>query len=90
MAENQLKWDYLESTPSDLLIFDSFIPHRSDKNNSQSSRSIFYFTYNKLEEGNFYNQYVENKRKYFPPENERDGNNINIENNKYNLGNPII
>ena len=88
--ENQLKWKYLESTPSDLLIFDSFIPHRSDTNKSQLSRSIFYFTYNKKEEGNFYNQYVSNKRKYFPPENERDGSNLNTENNKYNLGNPII
>ena len=88
--ENQLKWEYLESTPSDLLIFDSFIPHRSDKNNSQLSRSIFYFTYNKKEEGNYYNNYIANKRKYFPPENERNGSNLNIENNKYNLGNPII
>ena len=25
------KWEYLETTPSDLLIFDSFIPHKSEK-----------------------------------------------------------
>ena len=87
--ENQLDWKYIESTPKDLLIFDSYIPHKSDKNNSSNSRSIFYFTFNKLSEGNHYQKYVENKRKYFPPENERNNQNIDLNNNKYNLGNPL-
>ena len=86
--ENTFDWQYLETTSSDLLIFDSFIPHRSYKNNTDNSRSIFYFTYNKSNEGDFYNQYVSNKKKYFPPPNERT-NNVNIINNKYNLGNPL-
>ena len=88
--EKKLEWEYVESTPSDLLIFDSFIPHRSDNNNSKNSRSIFYFTYNNIEEGNFYNEYVSNKRKYFPPDIEREGSKVNIENNKYNLANPLV
>jgi len=87
--ENDMEWEYLETTSNDLLIFDSFIPHRSDKNNSCNSRSIFYFTYNKLTEGDFHSKYVENKRKHFPPPNERENLNINIDNNKYNLGNPL-
>jgi len=86
---NSLDWKYVESTSKDLLIFDSFIPHKSDKNNSSKSRSIFYFTFNKLDEGNHYEKYVENKRKYFPPENERNNQNIDLDNNKYNLGNPL-
>ena len=84
-----LNWEYLETTPNDLLIFDSFIPHKSDKNTTNTSRSIMYFTFNKLEEGNLYNDYVEKKRKYFPPPNERTNLNISSENNKYNLGNPL-
>ena len=84
-----LKWEYLETTPCDLLIFDSFIPHKSEKNNTNNSRSIMYFTFNKLEEGNLYNEYVEKKRKYFPPPNERTNLNISSKNNKYNLGNPL-
>lgn len=87
-VENSLHWEYLEATSADLLIFDSFIPHRSAKNTTNKSRSIFYFTYNKLSEGDYYNDYVKNKRKYFPPTNERT-NTINVENNKYNLGNPL-
>ena len=87
--EEELNWEYIETTPVDLLIFDSYLPHKSDKNISNNERSICYFTFNKLEEGDHYEKYVENKRKYFPPPNERT-NNIAIENNKYNLGNPLI
>lgn len=83
----KLKWEYLETTSSDLLIFDSYIPHKSDKNTTKESRSIFYFTYNKLSEGNHYDSYLKNKRKYFPPPIERT---CEIEiNTKYNLANPI-
>lgn len=85
----QYQWEYLETTPRDLLIFDSFIPHKSDKNTTDKSRSIFYFTYNKLEEGDHYQKYITHKRQYFPPPIERDNLEIKIENNKYNLGNPI-
>ena len=87
--EKTFDWLHIETTSSDLLIFDSYIPHRSDTNNTTESRSIFYFTFNKLSEGNHYNKYIENKRKYFPPPNERTSQNINIENNKYNLANPL-
>ena len=38
--------------------------------------------------GDHYNKY-ENKRKHFPPPNERDGETVQISNNKYNLGNPL-
>jgi 2-aminoethylphosphonate dioxygenase len=88
--EKNLEWEYIETTKQDLLIFDSFIPHRSKKNKTNKSRSIFYFTFNKLNEGDYYNKYVKNKKKYFPPPNEREINTkIEITNNKYNLGNPI-
>lgn len=87
--ENSFNWEYLETSPYDLLIFDSYMPHRSGKNNSLNSRSIMYFTFNKLEEGYFYSEYIEKKRKYFPPHIERDEKIVSIENNKYNLGNPL-
>ena len=89
--ENNLKWEYIQTNTSDLLIFDSYVPHRSSKNISNTSRSIFYFTYNKSIEGDFHTKYIENKRLYFPPPNERNNNqNIQITNNKYNLANPLV
>lgn len=87
IISEKVKWEYLETTSSDLLIFDSYIPHKSDKNTTKESRSIFYFTYNKLSEGNHHDSYLKNKRKYFPPPIERTSE-IQI-NTKYNLGNPL-
>ena len=83
------QWDILETTPNDILIFDSFIPHKSGKNNTSKSRSIMYFTFNKIEEGNLYDEYFKKKRQFFPPPNERENKNILINNNKYNLANPL-
>lgn len=87
--ESQFEWEYMETYPKDLLIFDSYIPHRSDRNNSDNSRSILYFTFNRLSDGIHYKEYNDKKRTYFPPPNERDGKEVNAENNKYNLGNPL-
>ena len=87
-VEESLNWEYIETNPSDLLIFDSFIPHRSALNKTSNPRSIFYFTYNKASEGDLYDDYIKNKRKHFPPRIERTCD-INLDNNKYNLANPL-
>ena len=88
--ENKLKWEKIETTPRDLVIFDSFVPHRSDKNYTKNSRRIFYFTYNLKEEGDFHNCYIIKKRMEFPPDIEREkGKNYNSLGNKYNLANPL-
>lgn len=44
----------------------SFIPHKSDKYTTDNSRSIFYFTHNKLEEGPHYQHYIARKIQYVP------------------------
>lgn len=83
--ENKLKWEFVEANTCDLLIFDSYTPHRSGPNNSNNSRSIFYFTFNQCEEGNYYYENINYKRKYFPPPNERNDDNKSI-----NIFNEII
>ena len=60
-------------------MFNSFVPHKSDNNNSENSRRIMYLTFNNKSEGDYYENYNKNKRKYFPPNKD----------NKYNLGNPM-
>ena len=88
--EDSLDWKHIETTPRDILIFDSYAPHRSGSNNTENNRRIFYFTYNDEKYGDLYNSYLKKKREEFPPDIERDNKNINIFNNKYNLANPII
>ena len=56
--EDKLEWEKIETTPRDLVIFDSFVPHRSDKNTTNNSRRIFYFTYNLESEGDHFDLYL--------------------------------
>lgn len=86
--DKELKWEYVESNPRDLIVFNSFVPHKSDNNNSNNSRRIMYLTFNNESEGDYYEDYNKNKRKYFPPNIERDKI-YNYKDNKYNLGNPM-
>lgn len=88
--EETLMWEAIETTSQDLLIFDSFAPHRSKSNKTDSSRRIFYFTYNCVEEGDFYQEYIKKKREFLPPDIERvEGKKYEILGTKYNLANPI-
>ena len=82
-------WEPVLVGPSDLVIFNSFVPHRSGKNTSNNTRRVFYFTFNKLSEGNYYGAYFDKKRKEMPPDFERDPNKTYNTQNKYNLANPI-
>ena len=86
---DEFVWKKVETTPRDVLIFDSYVPHRSGDNNTTNSRRIFYFTFNDASDGDFYDAYLIKKREEFPPEIERINRPINILNNKYNLGNPL-
>lgn len=86
---NSMNWEPIFGNSRDLVIFDSFVPHRSGMNMSTKSRRVFYFTYNLRDEGDFYQAYFEKKRTEFPPDFDRDDKTeINL-NSKYNLANPI-
>lgn len=90
VVEESLQWEPIETTSRDLLMFDSYVPHRSKSNKTDSERRIFYFTYNVEEEGDFYQEYIDRKRKEFPPDIEREeGQDVKIKGSRYNLANPI-
>jgi ectoine hydroxylase-related dioxygenase (phytanoyl-CoA dioxygenase family) len=73
-----------------LLLFDSYLPHRSGPNRSQSPRRALYVTYNRTSEGDVRDAYFDHKRRTFPPEIEREpGKPLSEEAQRYNLGNPI-
>ena len=64
----------IETNSGDIIIFNSYVPHGSESNSSNQRRCNIYLTYNKLSEGNLRVDYFKDKRKSFPPNNERDPN----------------
>jgi len=62
----------VEAEPGDAVFFDSFAPHRSAPNNTDSPRRVLYYTYNKASEGDSLEQYYADKRASYPPDIERE------------------
>mmetsp|Transcript_19852 Transcript_19852/g.19861 ORF Transcript_19852/g.19861 Transcript_19852/m.19861 type:complete len:214 (-) Transcript_19852:29-670(-) len=88
--EAKLNWAPVDAQPGDLVIFDSYTPHRSDINLSNFCRRNLYLTYNPLSLGSLRDQYYEEKRRSFPPECERDPNKDYSAGAKvFNVANPI-
>lgn len=57
--------------PGDVVFFDSYAPHGSGPNLSDSKRRVLYVTYNRLSDGDHRDQYYADKRKSYPPDVER-------------------
>ena len=88
--EAELPWVPLEVKAGDVVLFDSYIPHRSPRNTSGQSRRAGFITYNRLSEGDHREDYFNDKRRSFPPECERiPGADYSEKESLYNLGNPI-
>lgn len=87
---DELSWRPLAAEPGDLLLFDSYLPHRSGPNMSRGPRRALYVTYNRASEGNRRLDYYRDKREKFPPECERiPGRDYSAGAAMYNLANPI-
>lgn len=61
-AADLLSWTMVEAQPGDIIIFDSFVPHRSEINNSKKRRRALFFTFNRASEGDWYADYYRRKR----------------------------
>jgi ectoine hydroxylase-related dioxygenase (phytanoyl-CoA dioxygenase family) len=61
----QFRWEPVATQPNDLVLFDSFVPHRSAKNDSASSRRAIFLTFNAAEEGDWYARYYREKRSHY-------------------------
>lgn len=86
----KLNWQAFPMKAGDVLLFDSYLPHRSGPNMSSNSRRAYFVTYNKASEGCYRDEYFEHKRKTFPPDIERiPGVDYSKQAGIYNLGNPI-
>jgi 2-aminoethylphosphonate dioxygenase len=65
-------WQTLETQPGDIVIFDSYVPHRSGINQTDAPRRVMYLTYNRAGEGDYRQKYYSDKRESFPPDIERE------------------
>lgn len=85
-----VSWKPVVMQPGDVLLFDSYVPHRSGPNRTQQPRRAWYVTYNRASEGDRRLEYYAHKRRHFPPECERAGWTPDPEEmRRYNLANPI-
>jgi ectoine hydroxylase-related dioxygenase (phytanoyl-CoA dioxygenase family) len=88
--ESELVWHDLPTEPGDVVLFDSYVPHRSEPNAASTPRRALYITYNPTSQGDRRADYYERKRRVFPPECERiAGEPLSDESRVFNLGNPI-
>ncbi|XOV88073.1 MAG: phytanoyl-CoA dioxygenase family protein [Pseudomonadota bacterium] len=84
----QLTWVPVPTAPGDILLFDSFLPHRSHSNTTNRARRALYATYNRLRDGDVRHLYFEQKRAAFPPDVERvPGRTYDA--GVFNIGNPV-
>jgi len=68
---NKFKWEKITTKPGDLILFGAYTPHRSKKNRTSKARKMMYLTYNSIKDGDLRKKYFRDKRKNFPPNNER-------------------
>lgn len=58
--------------PGDVIFFDSYVAHASERNQSAQQRRILYLTYNRAADGDHRARYFHDKRLSFPPDVERE------------------
>jgi hypothetical protein len=61
----ELNWQPLETSPVDLVVFDSFVPHFSNDNTSSKPRRAIFVTFNRASEGSLYDEYYAEKRSHY-------------------------
>jgi ectoine hydroxylase-related dioxygenase (phytanoyl-CoA dioxygenase family) len=57
-----LRWEALPTGSADLVVFDSFVPHYSEANQSDKPRRAIFVTFNRESEGAYYDYYYTEKR----------------------------
>jgi phosphonate degradation associated HDIG domain protein len=65
---DKLDWIDVSVYPGDVVLFDSYAPHRSGTNTSGRPRRAFYLTYNAASKGDFRERYYADKRAEFAAE----------------------
>jgi len=62
----------IPTDPGDAVFFDCYAPHQSAPNLSNSTRRIYYATFNRLSDGIHMERYYADKHKAYPPDIDQD------------------
>ena len=88
--EARFQWTPILAGPGDVIVFDSYVPHRSGPNRSAGPRRSYYVTYNRAADGDHRQAYYDRKRALFPQECERQpGVDYAALGAQFNLANPF-
>eukprot|EP01116_Phalansterium_solitarium_P003689 TRINITY_DN14511_c0_g1_i1.p1 TRINITY_DN14511_c0_g1~~TRINITY_DN14511_c0_g1_i1.p1 ORF type:complete len:272 (+),score=67.70 TRINITY_DN14511_c0_g1_i1:214-1029(+) len=88
--EKEGRWEPVLAEPGAVMIFHSFLPHRSGRNVSDKPRRAHYLTFNPITDGDYRAAYYADKRAAFPPDVERvPGKDYSEGAKVYNVANPI-
>jgi hypothetical protein len=89
-AAQDFDWVPVLAAPGDVIVFDSYVPHRSGPNRSGGPRRAYYVTYNRRSDGDRRAAYYARKREVFPQECERQpGVDYARIGAQFNLANPF-
>ena len=69
---NGIRFEPYPMAPGDVAFFDCFVPHRSRPNLTDRPRRNLYLTFNRAADGDHRERYFADKRKSYPPDNERE------------------
>jgi hypothetical protein len=72
LQEDQLTLRSLPTQPGDVVFFDSFVPHGSKPNLTDTPRRVLYLTFNLTAHGDQRRRYFADKHAAFPPDVDRD------------------
>jgi putative nucleotidyltransferase with HDIG domain len=85
----QMDWQSVPTKAGDILLFGSYLPHRSGPNVASTPRRALYATYNRAVDGDVRDLYFAEKRRVFPPDVERVAGKDYGDSGVFNVGNPV-
>ncbi len=77
-VSESMDWVAAPTEPGDILLFGSYIPHKSSPNRSSEPRRIIYLTYNAESQGDWHEKYYADKRQTFA-QYSKEGSNRDIQ-----------
>ena len=85
------EWTPVELAPGELLVFGSYLAHRSGVNQSERDRKAIYATYNCVREGDLHDDYYADRAKEWPATHMRkDGERYETGSLRYGFGSPML